>query len=357
MKREFDQRPLGIAVIGCGRISRSHLAAVVAESDLARLVATVDSNPSLAAEAAERYGARHALRSVDDALARDDVDAVVLCLPNHLHATVAIAAAQAGKHVLVEKPMADTEAEALKMADAAARHGVQFAVAQCRRHFRAIRYLIDHRSEFGALISAQVSLGVYWPDAQASWWREPDKAGGLVIALNGPHVLDFVQLVMDDDPLRVHAEAVRRKPYWAGEDEAMMLLAYPGDRLASVHLSFNQNPVEDRKVLVFEQGTAVIENDRRLSFNGKTLVEPGIDEDRHYLDEAVEFRRQFREFVLAVQGQPNRSVTADEGVRLIRTLDAVHQAFRTGEPVRLAPRQVQREAAPPGASDAHRTTA
>lgn len=325
----------GIAVIGCGRISRSHLAAVSSQPELATLIATVDSDLRLAQEAAARYGAQVALDSVEQALARSDIDAVVICLPNHLHAPVAIQAARAGKHILVEKPMADTAGDAREMAAAAHEHCVILAVAQCRRHFRAIRYLADHHAQFGRLISAQVSLGVYWPDAQAEWWREADKASGLVVALNGPHVLDFVQMVMRDDPLRVHAEAVRNNDFWAGEDEAMMLLAYPGGRLASVHLSFNQRPVENRKVLVFERGTAVVEHDTQLTFNGDLLVAQGDDEKRHYLDEAIEFQRQFREFALAMAGQPNHSVSADEGIRLMRTLDAVHQAFRSGETVAL----------------------
>jgi predicted dehydrogenase len=325
----------GIAVIGCGRISRSHLAAVSSQPELASLIATVDSNLRLAQEAAVAYGAQLALDSVEVVLARSDVDAVVVCLPNHLHAPVAIQAARAGKHILVEKPMADTAGDARAMAEAARTHGVVLAVAQCRRHFRAIRYLAEQHAQFGELISAQVSLGVYWPDAQAAWWREADKASGLVVALNGPHVLDFVQMVMRDDPIRVHAEAVRRNDFWAGEDEAMMLLAYPGKRVASVHLSFNQRPVENRKVLVFERGTAVIENDTHLTFNGELLVAQGDDERRHYLDEAIEFQRQFHEFALAMAGQPNHSVSAEEGIRLMRTLDAVHQAFRSGQTVAL----------------------
>jgi predicted dehydrogenase len=304
---------------------------------LATLIAAVDADKSLADSAADRYGAKLALTDIEAVLARGDIDAVVLCLPNHLHAPVSIMAANAGKHVLVEKPMANAAEEAVAMAQAAERNGTMLAVAQCRRHFRAIQHLVDAKTEFGPLISAQVSLGVYWGDAQAPWWRDPSKAGGLVIGLNGSHVVDFVQLIMEADPIRVHAEAVRRKAYWEGEDEAMMLLAYPDRRLASIHLSFNQDPVENRKVLVYERGTAVVENDRHLSFNGKTLVEPGEDENRHYLDEAIEFRRQFREFVLALHGQPNRSVTAAEGIRLTRTLDAVHQAFRTGDSVRLDP--------------------
>jgi|GEM_PF-394936 len=345
----------GIAVIGCGRISRSHLAAVASQPELATLVATVDTDRSLAEQAKQRYHARFAFDDIDAALARADIDAVVLCLPNHLHAPVAIKAAQAGKHVLVEKPMADNARDALTMAEAAATHRVVLAVAQCRRHFRAIQYLADHHAEFGSLISAQVSLGVYWPDAQAAWWREADKASGLVVALNGPHVLDFVQMVMRGEPLRVHAEAVRRNDFWAGEDEAMMLLAYPQGRIASVHLSFNQRPVENRKVLVYERGTVVIEHDTQLSFNGEVLVEQGDDERRHYLDEAIEFQRQFREFALALAGQPNRSAMAAEGIRLMRTLDAVHRAFGTGQAVTLtgAARAAAMPDAVPWCNDVH----
>jgi predicted dehydrogenase len=328
-------KTLGVAVIGCGRISRSHLAAVASQPALATLVAAVDSDPALAARAAERYRAQSVETDIDAVLARRDVDAVVLCLPNRLHAQVAIRAAASGKHVLVEKPMAETAAQAAEMDAVATRNKVVLAIGQCRRQFRAVQYLVDHQPTFGKLISAQVSLGVYWPDAQAAWWRDAAQAKGLVVALNGPHVLDFVQLVMQADPIRVHAEAVRRKSWWAGEDEAMMLLAYPEGRIASVHLSFNQRPERNVKVLVYEGGTAVLTDDRHLTFNGETLVEPGIDERRHYLDEAVEFERQFDEFVRAINGQPSRAVRGGEGVRLIRTLDAVHQAFLSRASVTL----------------------
>lgn len=330
---------LGMAVVGCGRISKSHLAAVRSHSDLARLVAVVDQDAALAEKAGKAYGAETVSTSLDDILRRSDVHAVAICLPNDLHAPVAIAAAKAGKHILVEKPMATNASDALAMAKAADENGVTLAIGQCRRYFNAIETLRRRQQEFGDLISIQVSLGVYWDGPQADWWRDPKRANGLVIALNGPHVLDFVQMMMGGLPSRVHAESVRRKSFWGGEDEAMIMLAYPGSRLATVHLSFNQKPVEDRKVLVFENGTAVLEADRKLTFNGEILVEPGADEQRHYLDEAVEFSRQFREFVLATRGEPNRAVLADEGVDLIRTLDAVFEAFKSGQSVRAGASQ------------------
>jgi predicted dehydrogenase len=330
---------LGVAVIGCGRISRSHFAAVSSQPELATLVAAVDTERALAEAAASSYGAQAVLTDIGAALERKDVDAVVLCLPNHLHAEVSILAAKAGKHVLVEKPMANSAAEAVAMVEAVERSGTVLAVGQCRRYFGAIRHLAENKANFGPLISIQVSLGVFWNSAQAPWWRDPSKANGLVIGLNGSHVIDFVQMMMEADPVRVHAEAVRRNACWEGEDEAMMLFSYPDRRLATVHLSFNQQPEENRKVLVFETGTAVVVADRHLSFNGKTLVEPGADENRHYLDEAVEFRRQFREFVMATRKQPNLAVSAAEGLRLTRTLDAVLQAFRSGEVVRLNGRE------------------
>ena len=331
------EKALGTAVIGCGRISRSHLAAINHNPQLARLVAVVDENEVLRTRAAADYGSQLALSSVDEVLAHDEVEAVVICLPNDLHAPVALAAARAGKHVLVEKPMATSAADALAMAEAASAANITLAVAQCRRHFRAIQALNERRTEFGELISVQVSLGVKWHAPQADWWRDPVRADSLVVALNGPHVLDFVHMMMGELPLRVSCESARRQEFWGGADEAMILLSYPGDRLASVHLSFNQDPLEDRKVLVFEKGTAVVEQDRRLLFNGEVLVEPGSDEGRHYLDEAIEFSRQFEEFVRAVRGQNNRSVLAHEGVAVIQTLEAAILANKTHHVVHLEP--------------------
>lgn len=325
--------PLGIAVIGCGRISASHLSAIAVLAGEARLIAVVDADAETARKTAAPYGAL-SLTSLDEALALPEVEAVLIATPNALHASQAQAALAAGRHVLVEKPAAETGPEALALAREAEARRLVLAAGHTFRHNAAVRYIADNRGRFGALRALEVSSCVFWDGPQAPWWAERKPEEGLILSLFAPHALDFVQLVMgEDDPLRVHAEAARHQSGWQGEDEAMILMAYPGRRMASVHISYNQPSVLDRKVLHFEKGVLEIEHGEILSWNGEVLVTPpeGVLVDPramggrrldHY------FIGQIREFVRAVRGQAHRCVTGYDAARLIALIDRVKASAR-----------------------------
>jgi len=324
---------LGLALVGCGRISGAHLGAVRALADRVRLVATVDSDLAAATASALPFGA-HATTDLAAALAMPEVEAVLIASPNALHAEQALAAIRAGKHVLVEKPLAPSGAQARELAVAAQEAGVVLAAGHTYRHCPAVRYLQDHWDDFGTLRAVQVTSCVHWDGPQAPWWAERRAEEGLILSLFAPHSLDFVQLCMGaDDPLRVHAEAARWQSGWQGEDEAMILMAYPGRRLAQVHISYNQPSVFDRKVLHFSGGVVEIEDTERLLFNGKVLVEPapGVVRDGRAMggrDLAHYFRIQMEEFVEAARGAPNRSVVGEDAARGIDLIDRVLASAR-----------------------------
>src|SRR5947207_1698619 len=116
--------PVRVAVIGAGLVAqRSHLPAYVA-SDEAQIAALVSGHIETAREVAGRFGNPRVLGSWQEAVADSEVDAIDICTPNALHAQIAIAAAHAGKHVLVEKPMALSLAEADAIIAAARETGV-----------------------------------------------------------------------------------------------------------------------------------------------------------------------------------------------------------------------------------------
>src|ERR1700694_65659 len=138
-------KPLGVALFGCGGVSGGHFSAYAANPK-ARLVAAVDVRPELAEAAAKRWGAEHWYTSTAEALANPDVQIADLCLPHHLHAPVAIEAANAGKHVFVEKPIANTLDEADAMIAACRENGVLLMVDQTKRYqnrHRKIKEYID----------------------------------------------------------------------------------------------------------------------------------------------------------------------------------------------------------------------
>ena len=154
MTRSARATPLGIGVIGCGTIANSaHLPAIRRLRDRLRLVATADVREENAARAAREFGAQAHYTDYRQLLARADIAIVVVCTPELLHREQVVAAAEAGKHILCEKPMADSLAAADAMLDAAARAGVKLLVGHSRRftpRYRAVRAAID-RGAIGAV--------------------------------------------------------------------------------------------------------------------------------------------------------------------------------------------------------------
>ncbi|EIZ80513.1 oxidoreductase domain protein [Novosphingobium sp. Rr 2-17] len=328
-----ETSPIGLAVIGCGRISAAHFAAAQALPQDIRVVATVDRDIAQARAAAVPFGAQ-AFDTAEQALALPEVEAVLIATPNALHAAQSLAALRAGKHVLVEKPVAETGAEAVELAREAEARSLVLAAGHTFRHNAAVRYITDNWASFGTLRAVEVSSCVHWDGPQAPWWAERSAEDGLILSLFAPHSLDFVQLMMGaDDPVRVHAEAARHQSGWQGEDEAMIVMAYPGRRLASVHISYNQPSVLDRKVLHFDKGVLEIEHGEILRWNGDVLVEP---EEGVIIDPRVMggrklghfFRDQLSEFAAAVCGQAHRCPTGYDAARLITLIDRVKASAR-----------------------------
>ncbi len=219
---------IGIALLGCGRISAAHIAAIQAQPQNLRLIAVIDQELDRARQVAARHGIPHAFGDLASALERSDIKAVLICTPNEMHSANALQALAAKRHVLVEKPMAENATDARRMANAAVSANRILAIGHTFRHSAAVRYLQDHLADFGTLHSLEVSQCVFWDGPQAPWWATRSREQGLILSLFAPHALDFVQLVMRDEPLRVHVETARHQSGWQGEDEAMILLGYRG---------------------------------------------------------------------------------------------------------------------------------
>ncbi|MBO0703626.1 MAG: Gfo/Idh/MocA family oxidoreductase, partial [Candidatus Dormibacteraeota bacterium] len=127
----------GFAIVGCGVISQTHAKAIAALPD-ARLVTAVDVVPERAQALTAQHGGEPET-DLDRALARPDVDVVSVCVPSGLHAEIGCRAAEAGKHVLVEKPIDINLAAADRLIAAAAKAGVKLGVVSQRRFDAGLR--------------------------------------------------------------------------------------------------------------------------------------------------------------------------------------------------------------------------
>jgi predicted dehydrogenase len=218
---------LRIALLGTGWVADFH-ARAVREHPGAELVAAANwREPSLRALAE-----RHRIPRVTTdwrALAADPaVDAAVIATPNALHAPQAIAFLEAGKHVLVEKPMAPTLAEADAMVEAARRAGAWLMVAHCWRFHpdvRALRARVE-RGELGEIVKTR-SYGVHARWGPSGWFTDPELAGGGALLDMGVHAIDTTRYLLGDPrPVRVCAAVGTRYGGYAVDDDAVLLVTW-----------------------------------------------------------------------------------------------------------------------------------
>ena len=195
-----DQRPLRLALIGCGAISQQMHLPVLAGHEGIELAVLVDRDLDRARKMALAY---HVPTVLGDSSQLDsrDIDAAIVATPPFHHAPASIDLLERGIHVLVEKPMATSYADARRMVDVAERHGVVLAVGFFRRllpSIRLLRGLVD-RHYLGAPRSFDVEGGgMYtWPAATLANMRK-DWAGGGVLIDFGSHMLDLTFAVFDE---------------------------------------------------------------------------------------------------------------------------------------------------------------
>jgi len=327
--------PVGMAVVGAGRVSDAHLGAITSQPEKGRLVAVVDQNIELAKASAHKHGAKYAFSSIEEALTCAEIEAFDLCLPNHLHGPASIECMRGGRHVLVEKPMADDYKTAAEMAAVADETGCVLAVGQSRRHGSAIRYVQDNMAQFGNLRAIQASFCMYWAGPQAPWWKERTREEGLVFQMLGSHAIDFVQAMLGHHPLRVSAEATRWRDCWKAEDEAMVLLRYPDDKMATVHLSYNQQPFFERYYLLFDNCHVEVRDVNTVFVNDEVVLSPPQGEGATLLVTNELFRNQFMEFAHAIRGLPNRSALHHQGAAQIRVIEAALKSSLEGQTIHL----------------------
>jgi len=234
--------PLQIAIIGCGWAGARH-ARACAESRVDVRWA-VDVNAERAAALAARLGA--APRTAPDyrlALADPDVDAVDICLPHNLHAPVALDAAAAGKHILCEKPLADTLAAADRMIDAASRAGVALMVAENERFnpvYRTMRELLQ-AGAIGRPALVQRTRECYLTRSfreERPWFLDAQAAAGGIMMSGGVHDFAMLHALIGDVESVYALRAPQRFAEMEGDDTSIALVRFRNGVVGALVESF-----------------------------------------------------------------------------------------------------------------------
>ncbi|MCC7230274.1 MAG: Gfo/Idh/MocA family oxidoreductase [Fimbriimonadaceae bacterium] len=250
-------------IIGCGAIAPVHAEALT-KIDGAALATAFDVVPERAKAFAERFGclAANSLRSLFDAC-----DAVIVCTPSGLHADVGILAAQAGKHVITEKPI-DVSFESAKALVEAGRHsGIKLATISQHRFSNAVQRtrLAAQNGELGDLLAGDATIKWYRTQAyydSGDWRGTWALDGGGCLINQGVHMIDMIQWIMGG--VRSVQAQVRTSAHQIEvEDIAQALVEYKNGAIGVIYGSTSFFPgMAERLEVHGKHGTVVLEGDR-----------------------------------------------------------------------------------------------
>ena len=189
---------LGIAIIGSGGIALANHLPGFALCPQARVVALCDSDPAVLERASRQTGITATYADWRDVLKRDDVQAVVIATPNHLHAPISVAAARAGKHVMCEKPLALDLAESVEMLRAAEAAGVRHMTAFTYRFVPAMRYMahLVRAGAVGTPLHFRASRFQDWGTRDLGWRQTKALAGAGELGDMLSHRIDYGHLLV-----------------------------------------------------------------------------------------------------------------------------------------------------------------
>ncbi|WP_281889746.1 Gfo/Idh/MocA family protein [Paenibacillus sp. YYML68] len=336
---------LRVAVIGCGSISKHrHIPEYAGREDV-ELVAFVDVNEARAQQFADQHGGK-AYTDYREMLTEAKPDAVSVCLPNALHAEVSIAAAQAGAHVLVEKPMAASEDEALAMIEAAKASGVHLMVGHNQRlmppHVKA-KQVLDS-GKLGKVLTFRTSFGHPGPegwsaDGKESWFfRKPEAIMGAMGDL-GVHKSDLIRWLLSDEVESVAAFIdTRHKEGTDVDDNATCILRMQSGAIGTLVASWTYYKGEDNSTVLWcEQGVMKIGTDPQ----DQVIVELRDGSvERHKVGEIATNQKQtssgiIDEFVEGIRSGTPPRISGEEGLRSLKVILGAFESQATGQIVKL----------------------
>lgn len=318
-------------LIGASNIASGHMIGAMRAAG-----GEVRSVLSSSAERARDYAAAHGIAAgyadLGQLLADPDLDAVYISTTNEKHFPQAMAAIAAGKHVLCEKPLAMTSADAVTMVRAAQDAGVIFAT---NHHLRnagshlAIRDLVAS-GRIGTVLSVRVFHAVHLPPHLQGWRIDNPAAGGGVIADITVHDADTVRFHLGEDPVDVVAMTASSGMGQGVEDSVMSIWSMPSGAQVQAHESFTHQFADTGVEIHGSEGSIIARGVMRQQPVGEvTLVTASGSEPVSYAKHNL-YERSVGLFADAVAGKGRPSADGRDGVASLAVAEAVAEAARTG---------------------------
>lgn len=334
---------LRVGIIGCGLMGQRHADGYLAASELAQVVVCCDDRLEAAQQTAALFGDQTRVTTDWQAVIADpSVDAVSICTPHYLHKPQVIAAAQAGKQVLLEKPMALNLSDAREMVAAAAAAGITYMVAQNQRylpeHWR-IKELLDEGSigrVFAARIDGNQMLSAIYPPGH--WLFRKEKSGGGVIRTTAIHKLDLMRYLLGEIK---RVSATHRisglNPEMDCEDVAAMTLEFASGAIGDAFFTFASLrapiPTASHELTVLYGEKGMIHNvGGWFMTQGREATNLGLPD----ADFAATFRIEVRHFLECVRDAREPLSSGRDNLGTMAVVEAMYQSAEQGCAVEVA---------------------
>lgn len=349
---------LKIGIIGVGNISGMHIQAYQQNPNV-ELYAFCDINEAQLKKRAEEFGVSRTFTNKEDMLALPELDAVSVCTWNSAHAECTIAALEAGKHVLCEKPMATNAEDARRMKEAAEKNGKLLMIGFVRRFGNDCAVLQDFLNAgfFGDLYYAKATY-LRRNGCPGGWFGEKARSGGGPLIDLGVHVIDLVRYLMGNPkPVSVYGATYQKlfdrrdlkdkKEYVATsktdhdiydvEDLASAMIRFDNGATLAVEASFSLNLKKDTGDIELFGTKAGAKLSPELEIFTETngyMTNVTLEKPTALSFDGL-FEGEINHFVDCIQNGTACQAPAEDGIQLMRILDAIYESARTGHEVVL----------------------
>ena len=326
-------------VVGASTIGREWMVPAINAQPDSVVAAVTSSSPERGARYAHDLGIPTVYSSLAELLADPAIDAVYVGTTNEWHEPQALAAIEAGKHVLCEKPLALSLEGARKMVMAATAAGVVFGTNHHLRNaatHRMMRELVKSGA-IGRPLAARVFHAVYLPPHLQSWRIDrPDAGGGAILDIS-VHDADTLHFVLSDDAVEVSAMAASQGMGRAGlEDAVMGVMRFRNGVIAQFHDAFTAPHAYTGLEVHGTEGSLYGRNVMTQQPTGTVSIRRAGSEEEVPVEHENLYERSVRCFNAAVRGEGEPAATGADGVRSLAVALAVRESAETGRNVHVA---------------------
>ncbi|SCN41946.1 Gfo/Idh/MocA family protein [Bacillus wiedmannii] len=338
---------LKVGVIGCGSIAQYRHLPEYEANPYVQVVAVCDSNKKRAKEVANKYGV-NMYTDYNELINCEELDAVSVCTPNDLHASISIVALQSGIHVLCEKPMATSKKDAEMMIEAAEKSGKKLMIGHNQRfvtsHQKA-KQLIEN-GEIGKIYSFRTAFGHSGPenwsvDGKESWFFKKDEAFLGAMGDLGVHKADLIRYILNEEITEVGAFVeTSAKTFSNVDDCAVCMLKSESGIIGTLAASWSYVSKEDNSTIIYgEKATLRLEDDPTysliLQYKNGEVIKYELDKIQSNAAVGQSNSHVIEQFVESILSDKEPLINGVEGMKSLEVILAAIQSSETKQIVTI----------------------